>query len=144
MVAAPRHAAGRRALEDLVGSLGSGAHEFEPTGARGASPSLPGRTPGANLADRAARVVGADAILIDCGTSRRSGFTHVLWISPSAEAMLGSHVHERLGAIVGTVNGVSAYAWEGLDRLHVVATGMAWDDVLARARAAVTRALTAR
>jgi hypothetical protein len=51
--------------------------------------------------------------------------------------VLGSAAAERIGEIVGTVDGVTAYDWEGLDHLHLRAPGMAHADVLREARAAV-------
>lgn len=51
--------------------------------------------------------------------------------------MIGSHVVEQLAFIVGRVVGVEAFAWEGNDRLHVRAPGLAWDDLLRDAQDAL-------
>ncbi|PKQ27078.1 MAG: hypothetical protein CVT64_01120 [Actinobacteria bacterium HGW-Actinobacteria-4] len=126
-------------LEDLVERLEFETFVFEPArDIRSALPlELPGREPGAHLGSRPAPVTLASTVLLDCGISRRVGYTHVLWISLSAEAILGSFAFSRVGEVVGALKDVSAYEWEGLDRLHLCAPGVDWDDVLADARQAV-------
>ena len=126
------------ALEHLVERLGSSTESFTPSRADAvASPDLPGRQAGTNLAMTPPRVSGAEAVIMDCGTSRREGFTHVLWISGSAESILGSYGFSRLGEAIGSVPRVTAYDWEGLDRLHLRAGGMDWDELIAQTRAAI-------
>ena len=51
--------------------------------------------------------------------------------------MLGSDGFARLGEIVGRVYGVTNYDWEGIDRLHVNAAGLAWEDLLTESREAL-------
>lgn len=120
------------ALRLLTSRLGDGTPHYSPR-ASGLHTHLPSRAPGEALA-RSPRVsVGPRAIIIDCGTSRQPGYTHVLWIAPDAELMLGSHVMDMLGLIVGRVVGVEAYAWEGSERLHVRAPGLGWEDLLREA-----------
>lgn len=85
--------------------------------------------------------VGPRAVIMDCGTSRRHGYTHVLWIAPDAELIVGSHVMDLLGLIVGRVVGVEAYSWEGDDRLHVRAPGLEWDALLREAHDALANHL---
>lgn len=105
------------------------------------APALPGRTPGSALAEQvqaaSQAVPGPRSIILDCGISRRAGFTHVLCISPAAESILGSDGFARLGEIVGRVYGVMSYEWEGIDRLHLVAGDLPWADLLAEAREAL-------
>jgi len=57
--------------------------------------------------------------------------------------MLGSHMMESMGAMVGQVDGVEAYAWEGPERLHVRAPSLEWEDVLAKAQDALAEHLAA-
>ncbi|WP_084104625.1 hypothetical protein [Demequina sp. NBRC 110056] len=126
-------------LATLAQGLQRDADEFTPAATPAAHRELPGRQRGAALSSVAqAPTAGAAAVILDCGTSRHDGFTHVLWISPSAESILGSHVAERLGDAVGGIDGVERWTWEGLDRLHVRAPGMDWDHLVEAARAAVT------
>ncbi|GIG53950.1 hypothetical protein [Demequina activiva] len=124
-------------LSTLAQGLERGADAFTPARDEDAPADLPGRRRGEHLAPAAAPSTVAAAVLIDCGTSRRDGFTHVLWVSPSVESVLGSAAAERIGEIVGSVDGITAYDWEGLDHLHVRAAGMDHTDVLRAARAAV-------
>lgn len=100
---------------------------------------LPGRVPGEALATDPAEAMppGPRAIILDCGTSRLPNYTHVLWIAPIAESVLGSSGFERLGEIVGRVFGVTGYEWEGIDRLHVAAGDIAWAELLAESREAL-------
>lgn len=126
-------------LEDLVARLEFETDVFEP--ARDIRSSrdrhLPGREPGAHIGARSSAVTPATTVLLDCGISRRDGYTHVLWVSLSAEAILGSYAAERLAEIICALDYVTAYEWEGQDRLHVRAPGIDWDDVLGDARHAV-------
>ena len=128
----------RDALEDLAEGLRADADAFEPSVA-GDSHSLPGRRRGASLESQPVPAVGPAALIIDCGTSRQDGFSHVLWVSPSIEAALGSHVAERLADAMGTVDGVTGYEWEGIDRLHLRAPGRDHGELLREARAVVER-----
>lgn len=80
---------------------------------------------------------GPRSVILDCGTSRLDGYTHVLWIATSAESVLGSDGFARLGEIVGRVYGVTSYEWKGIDRLHVAAGDIAWADLLAESREAL-------
>jgi hypothetical protein len=80
---------------------------------------------------------GPRSVILDCGISRLDGYTHVLWISTSAEAVLGSDGFARLGEIVGRVYGVTSYQWESIDRLHLAAGDIAWADLLAESREAL-------
>lgn len=130
-------------LSALAGTLQPGARGFRPANTAEGVGRLPGRNPGTNLADRPVNPVGASAILIECGTSRKPSYTHVLWVAPSAESILGSRGHELLGEIVGRVDGVTGYAWEGTDRLHVRAPDHEWSGILMDSRRAVAEYLDA-
>ena len=134
------------ALSRFAGELESGGADvddgFAPVPAEPhLAPALPGRTPGSALAEQvqaaSQAVPGPRSIILDCGISRRPGFTHVLCISPAAESILGSDGFARLGEIVGRVYGVMSYEWEGIDRLHLVAGDLPWADLLAEAREAL-------
>ena len=140
MMARRNDADGRDVLENVAESLAPDADAFRPD-VESARESLPGRRRGESLAEADDVPRGAAAIVLDVGTSRREGFSHVLWISPSAESLLGSAAFERLGDALGSVNGVSAYEWEGLDHLHVRATERDHAALLAEARDAVERLL---
>lgn len=128
-------------LATLARRLASGADSFTPARDRDDHHSLPGRRRGAGLesarAASAHPVTGPAAAVLDCGTSRRDGFTHVLWISPSVESILGSHAVDRLAGVVGGLDSVTRVAWEGADRLHVAAGDVAHEDLLDAAREAV-------
>lgn len=121
------------ALRTLTHRLGEGTSRYSPA-AHDVREGLPDRTPGEALGKPARLPVGPRAILMECGTSRLPGYTHVLLIAPSAEAMLGSYMIDNLGVIVGRVVGVEAYAWEGAERLHVRAPGLDWEDLLREAQ----------
>ncbi|WP_430868183.1 hypothetical protein [Demequina aurantiaca] len=143
MATQPAHEPRPGALEDLAQQLGEHASEFTPA-KQSAAPSgsgLPGRHPGQSLSEHAKSAGAAASVVIDCGTSRRSGYSHVLWIAPSAPAVLGSDGLERLSDAVARMPGVSACEWEGSDRLHLRAAGSDWDDLLQGARAAVDEIL---
>ncbi|WP_062210776.1 hypothetical protein [Demequina oxidasica] len=131
------------ALEDLVHSLGEHAREFTPDRRESAigRTGLPDRQPGENLASKSAQSSTAATVVIDCGTSRRSGYSHVLWVSPSAESILGSHGLDKLSDAIGRLPGVSAYEWDGLDLMHLRAAGSRHGDLLDGARAAVDQIL---
>lgn len=125
-------------LEHLVERLDRDRASFTP--ARGVAryaPHLPDREPGANLSMRPEFPRGVAAVMMDCGISRQDGYTHVLWVSMSAEAMMGSQAFSRLDAAVAALPEVTGYAWEGMDRLHLRAPGADWDELLDRARDAV-------
>lgn len=134
------------ALEDLARGLGDQAQEFTPAqrgpGTDGAG--LPGRQRGENFPEQPAAVREAATIIIDCGTSRRSGYSHVLWVSPSASAMLGANGLESLSDAIAELPGVSAYEWDGLDLMHLRAAGSDWGYLLEAARDAVDALLAAR
>ena len=126
-------------LEHLVERLGHGADAFNPA-SRAADyqrRDLPGRQPGANLAQPSELPTGVEAVIMDFGISRHEGYTHVLWISVSAESIMGSHVFSRLAPAIASLPSVTGYEWEGLDRLHLRAPGIDWDDMLREARAVV-------
>ena len=130
------------ALRTLSSRLGEGTTRYAPA-AQDAHRGLPDRNPGEALGKNARIPVGPRAIILDCGTSRLPGYTHVLWISPSAEAMLGSHMMDSFGLIMGRVVGVEAYSWEGSERLHVRAPGLDWEDLLRDAQDALAGYLAA-
>lgn len=129
-----------RTFEQLMTLLDGGAPAFTPTpGEPTYATRLPDREPGANLESSAPLPTGAAAVVLECGISRVEPYTHVLWISPSAEVILGSHSFERLGNAIGSLEHVERSQWEGHDRLHVRAPGVDWDDMLALARHAVSQ-----
>ena len=130
------------ALRTLTHRLGEGTARYAPA-THGANRDLPGRNPGEALMRPARIPVGPRAIILDCGISRMHGYSHVLWISPSAEAMLGSHMMDSFGLIMGRVVGVEAYSWEGTERLHVRAPGIGWEDLLREAQDALAGYLAA-
>ncbi len=127
-------------LEHLVQRLERDAGAFNPAprAVRYGSRELPDRQPGTNLALPSQIPTGVAAVVMDCGISRRDGYTHVLWVSVSAESILGSDLFGRLAPAIASLACVSAYEWEGLDRLHLRAPGVDWDDMLRQARAVVT------
>jgi hypothetical protein len=132
----------RFAAELDGGSLPGDDGNFEPVvGEPMWASALPGRVgrPGAEqeVRDEPGTPPGPRSVILDCGTSRLDGCTHVLWIATSAEAVLGSDGFARLGEIVGRVYGVTSYQWEGIDRLHVSAGDIAWADLLAESREAL-------
>ena len=133
------HTERRSALAHVVERLEGGAGEFNPAERPTRPDSLPGRVPGAHLPVAPTATRPASGIVLDCGISRRDGYTHVLWISPAAEVVLGSDRYARLGETISSVDGATAYDWEGLDRLHVKAPGVDWDVMLDAARGAVER-----
>lgn len=130
------------ALRTLTTRLGEGTSRYAPA-AHDARLGLPDRNPGEALGKNARVPVGPRAIILDCGTSRLPGYTHVLWILASAEAMLGSHMMDNFGLIMGRVVGVEAYSWEGSERLHVRAQGLDWEDLLRDAQDALAGYLAA-
>lgn len=134
---------GNSLLELLAGTLENDARRFRPANTAEGVGRLPGRRPGTNLADGPEHPVGAAAVIVECGTSRLPAYTHVLWVSPSAESILGSRGHELMGELIGRVDGVTGYAWEGPDRLHVRAPEHEWHGVLSDARRAVSDYLDA-
>jgi len=127
------------ALEDLVHGLGEHADEFTPAqrGGESGQVGLPGRHPGEHMPANVAPASTASTVILDCGTSRRSGYSHVLWISPSADTILGSRGLDRLGEVIGRMPGVSACEWDGPELLHLRASGSDWSHLLDGARAAV-------
>ncbi len=131
------------ALQTLTHSLRVGASEYAPSEADDAQ-ELPGRSPGEALSRPPSVPVGPRAVLLDCGTSRVEGYTHVLLISPSAEMWLGSHVVSQLGMVLGRVVGVESYGWEGSDLLHVRAPGLEWEDLLREAQDALAEYLVSQ
>ena len=124
------------ALRTLTHRLGEGSSRYAPA-AHDTNEGLPGRNPGEALGKPARLPVGPRAIILECGTSRLPGYSHVMLIASAAESMLGSRVMDNLGVIVGRVVGVEAYSWEGADRLHVRAPGLEWDDLLREAQDAL-------
>lgn len=128
------------ALHHLTHRLGEGASPYAPA-AHDPNEGLPGRTRGAALNDTPPMPVGPRAIILDCGTSRMPGFTHVFLIAHGADALLGSHTMDSLAPIVGRIAGVESLTWEGADRLHVHAPGLEWEDLLREAQDAVAEYL---
>ena len=129
-------------LSRFAAELGEGG-SFEPArrDAKLTAENLPGRVPGeaARLSNEESQqqLTGPSSVILDCATSRIAGYTHVLWIAPTAESVLGSSGFERLGEIVGRVYGVTSFEWEGIDRLHVAAGEISWSDLLAESRDAL-------
>ncbi len=117
------------ALRTLTQRLREGASDYAPR-AEDDAEQLPERSPGEALASPQRVPIGPRAVILDCGTSRVQGFTHVLLIASSAELLLGSHIVSRLGSVVGHVVGVESYSWEGSELLHVKAPGLDWEDLL--------------
>lgn len=130
------------ALQTITHRLRDGASRYAPV-EKDHADELPDRTPGEALSREPRGLVGPRAVILDCGTSRVPGYTHVLLIAPSAELLLGSHVITQLGAVVGRVVGVEAYHWEGNDLLHVRAPGLEWDGLLREAQDALADYLAA-
>jgi hypothetical protein len=131
------------ALQTLTHRLRDGASEYEPSAADKAQ-ELPDRSPGEALSRTASVPIGPRAVLLDCGTSRVQGYTHVILVAASAEMLLGSHVVNQLGIILGRVVGVEAYGWEGNELLHVRAPGLEWQDLLREAQDALADYLTSQ
>lgn len=123
------------ALEHLADELARDADSFSPE-VEPTPQDLPGRTRGA-APQPTERPTGAAAVLLDVGTSRRRGFTHVLWVAASAESVLGSPVFDSLGDRIAEVDGVGDVEWESIHHLHLNAPGREHDDVLREARAVV-------
>ncbi|NYI40171.1 hypothetical protein [Demequina lutea] len=130
------------ALHTLTHRLGEGASRYAPA-AHDEIDGLPDRNPGEALGKCERIPVGPRAIILDCGTSRVPGFTHVLWISGSAEVMLGSNTMDNFGLIIGRVVGVEAYSWEDSERLNVRAPGLGWENLLRDAQDALAGYLAA-
>ena len=129
-------------LSRFAAELGEGgSFEPAPRDPRFTAERLPGRVPGQSARtepdDGELRLGGPSTVILDCATSRLTGYTHVLWIAPTAESVLGSAGFERLGEIVGRVYGVTQFKWEGIDRLHVAAGDISWPDLLAESRDAL-------
>lgn len=124
------------ALQTLTHRLRDGASHYAPR-AKDEAEGLPDRAPGEALAQTPRVPVGPRAVILDCGTSRLPGYTHVLLIAGSAEILLGSHMVSQLGLIVGRVVGVESFRWEGNDLLHVSAPGLEWDGLLREAQDAL-------
>ncbi len=131
------------ALQTLTHRLRVGASEYEPSEADVAE-ELPDRSPGEALSRTPNVPVGPRAVLLDCGTSRVPGYTHVLLVAASAEMLLGSHVVNQLGIILGRVVGVESYGWEGNELLHVRAPGLEWEDLLREAQDALAEYLVSQ
>ena len=129
-------------LSRFAAEFGEGG-SFEParSEAKLTADRLPGRVPGEAARTQAResenRAAGPSSVILDCARSRTAGYTHVLWIAPTAEAVLGSAGFERLGEIVGRVYGVTSFQWEGIDRLHVAAGDISWSDLLTESRDAL-------
>lgn len=130
-------------LEDVVAGLshGENLHEhdnsFAPNRREVPDGDLPGRKPGTHLAKSPSPTVGPAAVILDCGTSRRPTFSHVLLISPAAPHVLGEHGASRLGEVINTISGVEGFEWEGDTRLHLRAADFAHADLLREARVIV-------
>lgn len=109
-------------LDHVARGLGEG-EDFTPD-LDAAADSLPGRR---HTRDTSPGVPIDDAGILDCGTSRRDGFTHVLWIDRGA-------VSEGLADAVALLPLVARVEWEGTELLHVEAPGASHIDLLAEAR----------
>ncbi len=118
--------AGLEALARLANDLGE-AESFEPAVA-----DAPANLPERGVAGVWPPVPIDDAGLLDCGTSRREGFTHVLWVDRGG-------VPGDLAERVATLPGVASVAWEGTELLHVEAHGATHADLLAEARSVSRR-----
>ncbi|WP_062070883.1 hypothetical protein [Demequina sediminicola] len=110
-------------LDQVARGLGE-AREFEPDVAEQPA-GLPGRRGDREASPGAAPI--DDAGVLDCGTSRRGGFTHVLWLDRGATPEGLAHSLE-LSPLVARVE------WEGTELLHVEAPGASHGDLLAEAR----------
>ena len=137
MAHGPRKDRNEGVLTTLAKGLERGADGFTPARDPEAPAELPGRRRGARRAEPASAATAGASVILDCGTSRREGFTHVLWVAPSLESVLGAPAARRIGEIVGAVDGIASHDWERSDRLHVRAPGMDHAEVLQRVRAAV-------
>lgn len=132
-------AAGRGALENIADGLAQDADSFTPD-VESAPRSLPGRRRGAALSHGARPPAGpAAAVILDIGTSRRDGFTHVLWVSPQAETLLGSRGIKTLDEQIAALEDVASTSWEGDDHLHLRAPRREHHDLLREVRALVGR-----
>lgn len=134
------------ALEDLVHRLGEQASEFTPAqrAEESAQVGLPGRHPGEHMPEQPASISVAATVILECGTSRRSGYSHVLWVSPDAGTMLGADGVSNLSAGIDALPGVSAHEWEGQELLHLRAAGSDWSDLLESARSVVDAIMAGR
>jgi len=134
-------------LESLVtglvhdGDPASGQSEFAPDYEADEPEHLPGRHPGTHLASAPSPTAGPAAVILDCGTSRHPNFTHVLLISHAAPDVLGEHPASRLGEVISTIDGVSAFEWERGDHLHLRAPDFSHADLLREARVIVAQML---
>ncbi len=139
-----RQSHGQRALEHIARELSAEdrtEQSFTPE-VTDARRDLPGRKRGESLSKASKPAKGPGALILDCGTSRKDDFTHVLWVSHSAESWLGDRSLERLRDALGTLDGVSACEWEGDDHLHVQAPDYEHEDLLSKSRAKVAKLLS--
>lgn len=114
-------------LDQVARGLGESEH-FSPD-VRADHDGLPGRRGARNnrAGSGGAPVPIDDAGVLDCGTSRRDGFTHVLWLDRGA-------VSESLADALAASPLVARVEWEGTELLHVEAPGAAHGDLLLEAR----------
>ena len=140
-------AGGDRVLEDLADGLARDAElaalggTFAPDRKVTAPGGLPGRKPGTHLAAAPTPTTGPGAVILDCGTSRRDSYTHVLLVSPATKDILGTRKADRLGDVLRTLPGVTDVEWEGIDHLHLRAPEYAHADLLREARFIVAQML---
>ncbi len=124
-----RRAARRGALKNIADGLAQDANSFTPE-IESVPAGLPGRQPGAALSGDRRPAPRSAALILDIGTSRREGFTHVLWMSSHAETMLGPESFEALNQRIIGLDHVTAMEWEAADHLHLCAPGRDHDDLL--------------
>lgn len=139
-----RQSRGHGALEHIARELSAADRadqSFTPD-VTDARRDLPGRKRGEALAKAPEPVKGPGAVILDCGTSRRDGYTHVLWISHSAPDIFGDRSLEKLGGAVSGLARVDACEWEGDDHLHVRARDYEHHDLLREARTKVAQLLS--
>ncbi|WP_062077407.1 hypothetical protein [Demequina globuliformis] len=111
-------------LGQVARGLGEG-QEFAPD-VRADDDGLPGRRRRGDTDTPPAPPID-DAGVLDCGTSRRDGFTHVLWIDRGS-------VPESLAQALGNSALVARAEWEGTELLHLEAPGASHADLLTEAR----------
>lgn len=136
-----------RVLENLAEGLAHDAdgavcgRTFAPNRNATAPGELPGRKPGTHLAAGPTLTSGPGAVIFDCGTSRQGDFTHILLVSPAAKDVLGDRRANRLGDVLGTIPGIEAVQWEGIDHLHLRAPDFEHTDLLREAHVIVAQML---
>lgn len=134
-------------LEGVVTGLSEGGGSrvddggFMPQRKESVDGNLPGRQRGTNLAKAPSPTAGPAAVVLECGTSRRQDFTHVLLISSTAPEVLGEHQASRLGEVINTIDGVDGFEWESGTHLHLRAPDFSHESLLGAARVIVAQML---